>query len=380
MIPFGTPRPRFPVLALFSLMIVLAFSSCTQSAPAVEQGWAAPLVDSGSVFIGSRVGKFFKISVADVTEVQPLNLAGKNLVPQWQFPAGTDPKGISLGAIYGRPEVNKNTVYIAINRVEKGVAKTGQVSALDKETGIERWSYTTEGRVFGSPVLSGTNLYICDDAGNAYALDATGGGLIWKEHVATKRFWTTPTIAGKAGTIYVGSMDKHLYALDLATGKVKWTFEAKGAITSRPLVIGDGVYVGAFDRNFYRIDAATGKQVWVHAGDGWFWNDAVASADGVSIYVGSLGHTFYALDASTGNSRWTFETGSPVRATPVLVGNLVYVIAESGQIYVLDASTGDQRRSAPVLGAQALASPAWFSGFLFVHDMKEMLHKIAAPA
>ena len=379
MSPYGTPGTRFSVLVL-SLLLALALSSCTQSAPAVEQGWSAPVVDAGSVFIGSRVGKFFKISAADVSEAQPLNLASKTLVPQWQYPVGGDQKGVSLGAIYGRPEVTKNTVYIAINRVEKGVAKAGQVSALDKETGVERWSYTTEGRVFGSPVLAGTKLYIGDDSGFVYALDATGGALVWKEHVASKRFWTTPTIDEKAATIYVGSMDQNLYALDQATGKVKWTFAAKGAITSRPLVIGNGVYVGAFDRNFYRIDAATGKQVWVHAGDGWFWNDAVASADGAYVYVGSLGKTFYALEAATGNARWTFNTGSAVRAAPVLLGNLVYVVAESGQIYVLDAGTGEQRRSAPVLGAQALATPAWSGGFLFVHDMKESLHKIQAPA
>ena len=232
--------------------------------------------------------------------------------------------------------------------------------------------------MFGSPVLVGTDLYLTDDAGYVYALDAATGNVRWKERAAAKRFWSTPTIAGT--TLYVGSMDHNLYALDLATGKTAWKFQAGGAITSQPLVVGDAVYFGAFDRNFYKVNAATGEKVWSFRSDSWFWNDAVATADGSTVFVGSLGKSFYALDANSGSTRWVYETGSAVRATPILRGGLVYVTAQSGQIHALDVSTGTLRKSPLPLEAEALASPAWAGGFLYVHDMKEKLHKIPAPA
>ena len=372
------PRLHLFSVGMATLLMLAAATACVGGAPVVELGWAGPVVDGGAVFIGSRAGKFFRLSTSDISEAQPLDLASKTLVPLWQFPVTTDKKDKTLGAIYGQPAVNKTTVYIALNRVENGVAKAGVASALDRETGVERWSYQTQGRMFGSPVLDDTALYLTDDAGYIYALDSATGNVLWKVLVATKRFWSTPAIAGKS--LFVGSMDKNLYALDLATGKTKWTFKAGGAITSRPLVIGDGVYFGAFDRNFYKVSATSGQKVWSFRSDAWFWNDAVATTDGGTIFVGSLGENVYALDANSGAARWAYNTGSAVRAAPILRGALVYVTALSGQIYALDAANGTLRKSAPVLGAQALASPAWSGGFLYVHDMKEKLHKIPASA
>jgi outer membrane protein assembly factor BamB len=351
--------------------------ACTGSA-SIEQGWSAPVVQEGSLFIGSRSGRFFKLNAGDVSETQPVDLASKNMVPQWQYPIGGTERGSTLGAIYGRPEVSPSLVYIATNRVERGVPTKGQLSALDRTTGAEKWTFETKGRVFGSPVLADGSLYVADEVGRLYALESATGRPLWEQAVAQKRFWTSPTFAN--GTLYVGSMDRRLYAVNAADGSVKWTFEAGGAITSRPLVIGDGVFVGAFDRRFYRVSAATGQKDWEFAGDGWFWNDAIASPDQSLVLVGSLGKTFYGLEANTGRSRWTFETGSAIRAAPVLAGNTVYVVAQDGRIFALDAITGKQTRSGGILEERVLASPAWSGGYLYIHDMKEKLHKRSAPA
>ncbi|MCI0442097.1 PQQ-binding-like beta-propeller repeat protein, partial [bacterium] len=43
---------------------------------------------------------------------------------------------------------------------------------------------------------------------------------------------STPAIA--AGTVYIGSLDKILYAVDLQTGNLKWKYEATDEIKSSP--------------------------------------------------------------------------------------------------------------------------------------------------
>src|SRR5262245_20218355 len=50
---------------------------------------------------------------------------------------------------------------------------------------------------------------------------------------------STPAIA--AGTVYIGSLDKILYAIDLQTGNLKWKYEATDEIKSSPSFYQDTV-------------------------------------------------------------------------------------------------------------------------------------------
>ena len=74
---------------------------------------------------------------------------------------------------------------------------------------------------------------------------------------AADGFEGTAAIVG--GTVYVGSLDGHLYALDLATGKLRWKYTAGGEIKSSPAVAGGMVYFGDETGTFHAVDAATGK-------------------------------------------------------------------------------------------------------------------------
>lgn len=78
-----------------------------------------------------------------------------------------------------------------------------------------------------------------------------------------------PTIAG--GAAYVGSQDGTLYALDLATGCVRWTFKAGAEVRNSPVVetwrAGDSsakprIFIGDFNAQAYALDAQTGSLIW----------------------------------------------------------------------------------------------------------------------
>lgn len=69
------------------------------------------------------------------------------------------------------------------------------------------------------------------------------------------------------GTMYVTTAHDHLYALDAATGKVKWSFTDNPHVISfaanRGIGLVDGnVYLGTLDGHLIAFDAATGKKVW----------------------------------------------------------------------------------------------------------------------
>jgi polyvinyl alcohol dehydrogenase (cytochrome) len=77
-----------------------------------------------------------------------------------------------------------------------------------------------------------------------------------------------PTVAG--GHVYVGSQSGNVYALDAATGCIRWYFQAasavRAAVTIGRIDTGSGAVYAAFigDRaaNVYAVDAGTGKLLW----------------------------------------------------------------------------------------------------------------------
>jgi len=81
------------------------------------------------------------------------------------------------------------------------------------------------------------------------------------------------------GTVYIGSWDGYEYALDAATGTLKWkTYlgitivpncaPSRAGVTSAAAVQGGVVYVGGGDAYWYALDAASGSVLWkVYTGD-----------------------------------------------------------------------------------------------------------------
>ena len=78
------------------------------------------------------------------------------------------------------------------------------------------------------------------------------GTPIW-EFVTGSSVSSSPAI-GSDGTVYVGSWDKKLYAINGKTGVKLWEFETGSLVQSSPAIGSDGtVYVGSKDKKLYAI-------------------------------------------------------------------------------------------------------------------------------
>ena len=64
------------------------------------------------------------------------------------------------------------------------------------------------------------------------------------------------------GIVYVGSMDKHLYAINAATGIEEWRFAADGEFESSPAAFDSIVFIGNVNGNLYAVHAANGQERW----------------------------------------------------------------------------------------------------------------------
>jgi len=141
------------------------------------------------------------------------------------------------------------------------------------------------------------------------------------------------------GMIFFGSKDKHIYALDAASGHKRWILETDQA-AQRPLVIADGIlYVIDKDTNLYAIGTQAGEKRWQFSTGKKIWLPNVA--DGVA-YVVSDGKTLHALNAQTGLERWRFSTGKDI-GSPAVGYGMVFFGSKDEHIYALGSGTGEKR-------------------------------------
>ena len=64
------------------------------------------------------------------------------------------------------------------------------------------------------------------------------------------------------GTVYVGSADHNVYALNARTGTKVWSFSTPDYVDSSPRVVDGIVYVGSNAGGVFALKARTGAQVW----------------------------------------------------------------------------------------------------------------------
>jgi outer membrane protein assembly factor BamB len=223
-----------------------------------------------------------------------------------------------------------------------------------------RWSHLT-GNYVSSPAVAGGTVYYGSEDSKVYALDAATGRLRWS-YTTGGGVYAGPAVAG--GIVYIGSDDGNLYALNAATGHLRWSYDTRYAVESTPVLAGGTVYFGSFDHKVFALSAATGRLRWSYSAQ-----DAVVSSPAVAggtVYFGSFDDKVYALDAANGRLRWSYTTGSPVFSSPAVAGGTVYIGSEDHKVYALDAANGHLRWSyttrSPVFSSPAVAGGTVYIG------------------
>jgi alcohol dehydrogenase (cytochrome c) len=287
------------------------------------------------------------------------------------------------------------------------------------------WVYQFElGRTEVSPIVVDGVMYL-SSPNRVAAVDARTGRDLWT--------WTRPVprdlqtigfgrvnrgVAVLGATVFVGTLDAYLVALDARSGAVRWQtkvgdYKLGICITAAPLAIDGKVVIGiaggeAGVRGFIdAYDASTGKQAWrlwtvpapgepgveTWAGESWksgagttwvtgsydpelglvYWGTGNPGPDwngdargGDNLYTCSV----LAIDAATGKLRWHFQftphdthdwdaTQVPVLVDAVVRGKTRKVLAtanRNGFYYLLDRATGEFLHGVP------FAKQTWAKG------------------
>lgn len=184
------------------------------------------------------------------------------------------------------------------------------------------------------------------DAQNTGRSPGSGAGIagvkLW-ESETWGEVESSPAI-GPDGTVYIGSADYCVYALDGSTGARKWKSVTRGPIHSCPAISADGlIYVGSDDCNVYALDSKTGKKKWTFKTGKPIYSAPAIGLDG-SVYIGSTDKNVYALNGATGTEQWEFATGGPVIRCPAIGSDgTVYIASLDGKVYALNPGDGTKK-------------------------------------
>jgi outer membrane protein assembly factor BamB len=126
------------------------------------------------------------------------------------------------------------------------------------------------------------------------------------------------------GVVYLQDLDENVYALALATGKLKWEYRVNTPEASGPgpdgVAVANGVVYGDTSTTAFALSARTGKVIWVSAhlvGKGQGLLEIQPQVAGGRVYLASAygtgpgGGVLFALNAANGRLLWRFNTIRP---------------------------------------------------------------------
>jgi outer membrane protein assembly factor BamB len=315
----------------------------------------------------------------------PLNWSEGNNVA-WKVPVP--------GSGWSSPVVAGGRVWMTTAVTEARGAVSLRALAFDADTGREVVNtevarvdrpgdaHFKNGRASPTPVVSGDRVYVHFGADGTAALTMSGE-IVWR---ARYRYESQHGSGGTPivyGDLLIFNCDGNyeeafVVALDTKTGKQRWKTErrrpADQAYTT-PLVIRVGerdqlISIGAY--RAYAYDPTSGKEIWRVSYDEGFSNvpRPVYGHGLVFIATGFQQPTLIAVradgqgDVTRTHIAWTLTRGAPFTPSPILVGDELYVVNDTGILTTVDARTGTiqyQQR----LGGNYSASPVFADGRVY---------------
>ena len=220
---------------------------------------SAPVIERVRVYAAACDGALYCLDLRDGQQV-------------WRAPVYAGEAQIPASPLIVRERGMFKSVVVGTYGGAQGRAE-GKLIALD-ERGRKLWEQSAGGNVRATPILDSETIYVTafrssPSAGLISAFDASNGRPRWPEPFKIQgqpsdrgayNFSASPLVHGQR--VFVGSLNRRMFALDSTTGRLLWESEVGGGIASAPTWVEGLVVFGANDGNLYALEADSGKEAW----------------------------------------------------------------------------------------------------------------------
>ena len=217
--------------------------------------------------------------------------------------------------------------------------RTGYAPTEGPETPEVLWTLYLNDSVTTSPTVADRKVFVGTSSGKLYALDVTTGHVVWTFDSGSP---ISSSQAFQDGVVFFGTENPgKICAVNASTGLLIWSYEVPNgaAVYSSPAVAHRKVIAGSSNGGLYCLNQGNGQLLWTtQLGGGYLSSPAIQND---TVYVtSSLG--VHAIDMLTGELTWEYVTQTPVKSCPAVADGLVFVGAEDDdRAYALDQSTGN---------------------------------------
>lgn len=253
----------------------------------------------------------------------------------------------------------------------------GLVVALSATDGSQAWTANVESEVLAVPRLNGDLVVVHTLDDNVHGLDAATGTQRWRfpyaAPILTLRGSSSPVIAD--GAALVGLSGGKLVKLDLASGAPIWEvtvtlpsgrseLERIADIDADPVIVGSTIYVGTYNGDLAAVDLASGDILWRRT----LSSHAGLAADTRDLFVTDSADHVWAAQPSDGAGRWKQEQlTNRLLTAPALAGDYLVVGDLEGYLHWMSRRDGRLVGRAKVAGGAITARPVVSGGRIFVY-------------
>lgn len=233
------------------------------------------------------------------------------------------------GELTGPAAVSGGRIYLSTEK--------GWIYCLDLENGKPLWRYDLGSSGSSMPAVHGRNVLVCSSDGRLICLDIDGK-LRWVRDVGgTIKSSPTPC----EDSVFVGSLDCHVYGFSLAGGRRLWSLNMKAPVDWSPTVLEEQVFAVNREGVLAAVSASDGELVWKYE-SGDFPLAAPVAGEGKVFLIGEV--SVSALDAQSGRLLWRKAFSGGLQAPPSLMGDMLILLLggkESTTLLGMDVFTGD---------------------------------------
>ena len=213
------------------------------------------------------------------------------------------------------------------------------------------------------PAFDEKAVYVASRDGDVRAYDIEDGDNLWSvelsDHESNKLNRTARLSGGVTlggDTIYIGTENAQVFALDAASGDIKWVAEVSGEVLAQPVYDSERVVVHTSRGDLIALDSSSGEQVWNLSNAQPNLTLRGSASPSVSkggvIYGRADGYVSAAL-LDNGQPLWQIPVARPYGATelerlvdvdmkPVIINDVVYILGYNGNLVAIDLLKGLQ--------------------------------------